>query len=77
MPHATCGPGIHNSGHATRGSSVPTLPAALLVSPLGCARAIGTASTSAVATGEGRTGGSSDQPSFDDHVGEAGLPASG
>jgi hypothetical protein len=34
-----------------------------------------TASTSTVATDEGHIGGSSGQPSFDDHVGEAGLLA--
>jgi hypothetical protein len=33
------------------------------------------ASTSVVTTGEGLTGGTSGQPSSDDHVGEAGLPA--
>jgi hypothetical protein len=38
-------------------------------------RATNTTSTSAAATGEGRTGGTFSQSSSDDHVGEAGLPA--
>jgi hypothetical protein len=62
-----------NSGCASCGSSVP----ALLMSPSGCAGAIGTAPTLAVAAGEGRTGGTSDQPSSNDHAGEAGLLALG
>jgi hypothetical protein len=70
------GPDTHNFSHATRGSSVPTLPAALVTSLSGNAGATDTASTSAVAIGEGHTDGTSDQPSSDDHVGEAGLPAS-
>jgi hypothetical protein len=37
--------------------------------------ATGNASTSAVATGKGRTCGTSGQPSSDDHAGEAGLLA--
>jgi hypothetical protein len=73
----TRGPSIHNFGRATCGSSIPTLPAALLMSPSGCVRAIGTASTSAVAVSKDCTGGSSGQPSPDDHAGEVGLPASG
>jgi hypothetical protein len=63
------------STHATRGSDVPTLSAALLTSLSGYARATGTASTSAVTTDKDRTGGSSGQPSSDDHAGEEGLPA--
>jgi hypothetical protein len=62
-----------DSGCASYGSSVP----ALLISPSGCVGAIGTAPTSAVAAGEGRTGGTSDQPSSNDHAGEAGLLAPG
>jgi hypothetical protein len=52
-------------------------PTALLASFSGYAGATGTASTSAVATSKGCTGGPSGQPSFDDHTGETGLPASG
>jgi hypothetical protein len=37
----------------------------------------GTASTLAVATGKGRTSGTSSQPSSDDHADEAGLPTTG
>jgi hypothetical protein len=44
------------------------------VSPLSCAGAINTASTSAVATDKGHTDVISGQPSSKDHVGEAGLP---
>jgi hypothetical protein len=66
---ATHGPGIHNFAH---GSDVP----ALLTSPLGCAGATGTATTSAVAAGESRTGGTSG-PSTDDHAGEVGLSTTG
>jgi hypothetical protein len=72
---ATCGLSIHYSGHATHDSGIPDLPAALVGSPSGCTRATGTASTSAVTTGEDCTGGTSGQPSSDDHVGEAGLLA--
>jgi hypothetical protein len=43
--------------------------------PSGYAGATGTTSTSAVTVGKGRTGGTSGQPSFDDHMGEAGLSA--
>jgi hypothetical protein len=39
--------------------------------------AIDIASTSAVTTNEGRTGGTSGKSSSDDHAGKAGLPASG
>jgi hypothetical protein len=39
--------------------------------------ATSTASTSTVVASEGRTGGTSGQPSFDDHTSEAGLPATG
>jgi hypothetical protein len=42
---------------------------------LSYAGATSIASTSAIATGKGRTGGSSDQPSSDSHIGEEGLPA--
>jgi hypothetical protein len=61
---ATCGPDVHDSA---RGSDVP----ALLASPLGYVGATSTASTSAIATGKGRIGGTSGQPSFDDNVGES------
>jgi hypothetical protein len=70
---ASCGLGIRDSTHASRGSDIP----ALLTSPSGCAGATGTASTSAVAASEGRTDGTSSQPSSDDHAGEAELPATG
>jgi hypothetical protein len=66
-------PGMHDSTHASHGTSVPIL----LVSPSGCAGATGITSTSAVAVGEGHTGGTSGQPSSDDHAGEARLPAMG
>jgi hypothetical protein len=71
-PH---GLGVHDSGRATRGISIPALPAALLVSPLDCTGATSTASTSAVATDEGRTGGTFGQHLSDDHASEAGLLA--
>jgi hypothetical protein len=61
-------PDIHNSGHATHGSDVLAQPVALLTSPSGCTGATGTASTSVVANGEDRSGGSSGQLSSDDHV---------
>jgi hypothetical protein len=72
---ATCDPAIYDSGHATRGSGISGLPAKLLALPSGYAGATDTSSTSAVATDKGRIGGSSDQPSSDDHAGEEGLPA--
>jgi hypothetical protein len=59
--------------HASRGYGVP----ALLTSPSGCVRATGTASNSAVAVSKAHTDDTSDQPSSDDHAGEAGLPAAG
>jgi hypothetical protein len=68
-----CGPGVHDSDRATRGSDFPALPATLLASPSGYAGATGTASTSAVAASKGRTGGSSGEPSSDDHAGETSL----
>jgi hypothetical protein len=68
--------GTHDSGRITCDSSIPAIPAALLASPSGYAGATGTASTSAVATSKGYTGGLSGQPSSDDHAGEAGVPAS-
>jgi hypothetical protein len=73
----TCDLGVHDSDHASCGTDVPTLPLALLASPSGCVGATRTASTSAVATGKGCTGGTSGQPSSDDHMGEAGLPSTG
>jgi hypothetical protein len=75
--HATRGPDIHESGCATHDTGVPALPTALLMSPSGCAGATGTASTSAVAAGEGHTDGTSDQHSSDDHTSEVELPAAG
>jgi hypothetical protein len=66
---------VHESGRSTRGSDVPDLPIALLVSPSGCMGATGTASISEVAIGEGHSGGTSGQPSSDDQMGEAGLLA--
>jgi hypothetical protein len=75
--HVTCGPNFHDSSCATRGTGVPTLPAALLTLPSGYAEATNTASVSAVATGEGCTGGTLAQPSSNDHVDKAGLPATG
>jgi hypothetical protein len=69
--HATRGPSIYDYNRTTSGSS------ALLASPLGCARATVTASTSAVAVDEGCTSGTSDQSSSNDHAGEAGLLSSG
>jgi hypothetical protein len=66
-------PDVHDSARASRGSEVP----ALLTSPLGCVGATSIASTSVVATGEGRTSVTSSQPSSDDHVGEARLTATG
>jgi hypothetical protein len=69
-----CAPcGALDSTYATCDSDIPALPTALLTSSLGCAAATSTASTLAV--DEGHTGGTSGQPSFDDHAGEAGLPA--
>jgi hypothetical protein len=60
-------PGVHNSAHASCG----------IASPSGCAGATSTTSTSTVTVGEGHTSGTFGQPSSDDHVGEAGLPATG
>jgi hypothetical protein len=74
---ATRGTGIRNSGHTTCDTNIPALPAALPTSPSTCAGATNTASTSAVVTSEGRTGGTSSQPSSDDHTGEAGLAGTG
>jgi hypothetical protein len=45
------------------------------MSPLNCAGATDTTSTSVAVIGEGRTGGTSGQPLSIDHVGEAGLSA--
>jgi hypothetical protein len=67
--YAPCG--AHNPTRASHSSAVP----ALLTLPLGCAGATSTTSTSAVAAGEGRTCGTSGQPSSDDHVDEVRLPA--
>jgi hypothetical protein len=67
---------VHDSGHATCGSDVPALPAALLTLPSSCAGATSTASTSVVTVDEGNTGGTSGQPSSDDHADEVGLSAS-
>jgi hypothetical protein len=71
--YAMHGLGIHDSARASRGSSI----LALLASPSGYATATDITSTSIVATGEGRTGGTSGQSSSDDHTGEAGLLATG
>jgi hypothetical protein len=65
----------HDSDRATHGPSIPALPIALLTSPSGYAGAIGTTPTSAVTVDEGRTDGTSDQSSSDDHAGEARLLA--
>jgi hypothetical protein len=69
------GPGVPDSGRASRGSGILTLCVVLLASPSGYVGATGTASTSVVTIGEGYTGGISGQTSSDDHVGEVGLPA--
>jgi hypothetical protein len=74
---ATRGPDVHDSDSAIHGSGVLALPVALLTSPSGCTGATITTSTSVVAAGEGRAGGTFGQLSSDDHPGEAGLPASG
>jgi hypothetical protein len=74
---ATRGPGVHDSGRTSRGIDVPALPTTLLASPSSYAGAIGTASTLVVTVGEVCIGGTSDQPSSDDHAGEAGLPGIG
>jgi hypothetical protein len=69
----SCAPhGTDDSTYATRGPGIP----ALLTSPSGHVGATGITSTSVIAAGEGHTvGGSSGQPSYDDHAGEAGLPS--
>jgi hypothetical protein len=64
---------VYDSTHASRSSGIPTL----LTSPLGYTRVIGTASTLEVIAGEGRTGGTSGQPSSNDHVGEVGFLTTG
>jgi hypothetical protein len=74
---ATCGPIVYDSGCTTHGSDVLALPVALLASPSSYVRATDIASTSSVTVDEGRTGGSSSQPSSDDHVSKAGLPTFG
>jgi hypothetical protein len=61
----------HDSARVSCDFDVP----ALLALPSGCTGATDTASTSAVAAGEGHTGGTSSQPSSDDHTDETGLPA--
>jgi hypothetical protein len=74
--NSTCvthGHGVYNHSRTTSGSGA--LPAPLLASPSGCARATITASTSAVAAGEGCTGGTFGQSSSNDHAGKAELPA--
>jgi hypothetical protein len=70
---ATHGPDVYDYGRTTYGFEA--LPAPLFVLPSGYTRATSTASLSAVTTGEGRTGGTSGQSSFDDHAGEVGFPA--
>jgi hypothetical protein len=65
--------GTDDSSRAFRSSGIP----ALLASPSSCAGATDTASTSVVIASEGRIGGTSGQPSSDDHAGAAGLPAVG
>jgi hypothetical protein len=60
---------------ATHGPGIPTLPITLLTSSSGCAGLSDTAPTSVPATGKGCTGGTSGQPSSDDHAGEARLLA--
>jgi hypothetical protein len=67
------GPSIYDYDRTTHGSGA--LPTPLLALPTSCVRATGTASTSAVTAGEGRTSGTSDQFSSDDHASEVGLPA--
>jgi hypothetical protein len=62
-PHAV--PLTPLAPHAAPASTTMTTPPAT---------ATGTASTSGIATGEGRAGSTSGQFSSDDHVGEAGLP---
>jgi hypothetical protein len=71
--HATHDPDVHDFGRATCPSDIPAPPATLLVSPLGYVGATGTTSTSTVAASKGCTGGTSSQPSSDDHVGKAGF----
>jgi hypothetical protein len=75
--HATRSPDIHNSSCTMHGPDVPTLVATLFVPPSGKVGATGTTSTLAFPIGEGCTGGTSSQPSSDDHVGEARLSATG
>jgi hypothetical protein len=68
--------GAHDFGYAQCGALDSTRGSrALLTSPLGCARATVTTSTSVVAAGEGCTSGTSGQSTSDDHAGEAGLLA--
>jgi hypothetical protein len=69
----TCSLGVHDSALTSCGFSIPTL----LASPSGYTGATGIASPSAVAAGKGHTGGTSGQPSSNDHTGEAGLSAVG
>jgi hypothetical protein len=71
---ATHDPSIHDSNNATHGTDVPALSASLFMSLSTCAGATSTASTSAVAASEGHIGGTSSQPSFDDHTSETRLP---
>jgi hypothetical protein len=66
---ATHGHGVHDFARASHSSGVPPL----LTSSSGCAGATYTTSTSIVTAGEGHTGGTSGQPSSDDHTGKAGL----
>jgi hypothetical protein len=61
------GLGVHDSVRASRG----------IASPSSCIGDTSTASRSVVTTDEGRIGGTLGQPSSDNHVGEAGLLATG
>jgi hypothetical protein len=66
---------VHDSCCTTCGFGILAVPISLLTSPSGSAGATDTASTLAVVTGKGHTGGSSGQPSQDDHAGEVGFLA--
>jgi hypothetical protein len=66
-PAPTRGPSVYDH------SSTTHISGALPASPSGYTGATITAFKSAVATGEHCTGGTSDQSSSDDHMGEAGL----
>jgi hypothetical protein len=69
--------GALDFSRAPHGAHDSTPTSRSITSFSGCAGAIDTASTSAVAASEGRSDGTSAQPPSDDHAGEVGLRSIG